>query len=137
MEATTMNKKTTNTDLLRRGYEAFNNADMATLNELFHDDSTWDSPGKGPLAGHRKGKLAVFNQFGRYGSETNGTFQARLKTIAVNEDGTVVGIHRNTGERNGKKLDVDCCIVFEFRDGQVISGKEYFFDLNSWDAFWS
>jgi len=138
MEANTLSKTTTNADLVKRGYEAFNNADIVTLNELFHDDCSWYTPGKSHLGGAYKGKEAVFNQFGRYGGETNGTFRAALKTVAASDDGnTVVGIHRNIGERNGKRLEVDCCVIFVFKDGQVISAKEYFFDLNSWDEFWS
>jgi ketosteroid isomerase-like protein len=34
-------------------------------------------------------------------------------------------------------LDVDCCIVFEVRDGRLIDGREYFGDLYAWDEFWS
>jgi uncharacterized protein len=39
--------------------------------------------------------------------------------------------------KDAKHLDVDCCIVFEIRDGQIYDGKEYFYDLNAWDEFWS
>ncbi len=87
------------------------------------------APGRSPIAGSYEGRDAVFGQFGRYGGETAGTFQAELKSV--------VGIHRNTGERNGKKLDVDCCIVFEVEDGQLVSGREHFFGLYAWDAFWA
>ncbi len=38
---------------------------------------------------------------------------------------------------HGKKLDVDCCIVFEVKDGRIVSGTEHFFDLYAWDDFWS
>lgn len=135
MQTQTMNKKAT--DVVRNGYEAFNKADIAALNEIFHDDSSWHTPGKSSTAGIRQGKEVVFTQFGRYGGETNGTFKATLKTVALCDDGRVIGIHNNSGERNGKKLNTDCCIVFEVKDGQIISGKEYFFDLNAWDEFWS
>lgn len=137
METSTMNKTATNADVIRRGYAAFNAGDMNALNEIFHDNSSWLTPGESPIGGNRKGKENVFTQFGRYGGETNGTFKATLKTIAVCDDGRIVGIHHNSGERNGKKLNVDCCIVFEVKDGQIFSGKEYFFDLKAWDAFWS
>ena len=126
-----------NAEVVRRGYAAFNAADINALNEIFHDNSSWHTPGKSPAAGNRKGKEAVFTQFGRYGGETKGTFKATLKTVAVSDDGRVIGIHHNTGERNGKKLDVECCIVFEIKNGQIYSGKEFFFDLNNWDEFWS
>jgi ketosteroid isomerase-like protein len=38
---------------------------------------------------------------------------------------------------DGRRLDVDCCIEFEVRDGRIVSGREYFFDLHAWDAFWA
>ncbi|WP_287310050.1 hypothetical protein [Mesorhizobium sp.] len=38
----------------------------------------------------------------------------------ASEDGRVVGVHRNTGERNGKRLDVLCCIVFDIKNGKMI-----------------
>ena len=40
-------------------------------------------------------------------------------------------------ERNGKRLDTECCIVFEVENGRVTSGREHFFDLYNWDEFWS
>jgi uncharacterized protein len=137
MEIQTWSIAEKNADLVRRGYEAFNTADIKALSEIFHKDSSWQTPGKSAVAGIKKGRDAVFAQFGKYGGDTNGTFKATLKDVCAGEDGRVVGIHHNSGIRNGKKLDSDCCIVFEFKDGQLISGKEYFFDLNNWDEFWS
>jgi uncharacterized protein len=49
----------------------------------------------------------------------------------------VVGIHHNSGERNGKHLDVDCCLVFQLKDGRVTDGREHISDLYAWDEFWS
>jgi ketosteroid isomerase-like protein len=34
-------------------------------------------------------------------------------------------------------LDVDCCIVFELKNGKVTSGREHFYDLHAWEEFWS
>jgi hypothetical protein len=137
METNTISLTEVNADTVRRGYAAFNAADLNALNEIFHDESSWHTPGKSSIGGNRKGKANVFAQFGRYGGETNGTFKAELKTVAICDDGRIVGIHRNSGVRNGKKMDVECCIVFEVKDGKIFSGQEYFFDLNAWDAFWS
>jgi hypothetical protein len=41
--------------------------------------------------------------------------------VMESEDGRAVGVHRNTGERNGKRLDVLCCIVFDIRNGKVMA----------------
>jgi ketosteroid isomerase-like protein len=126
-----------NAELVRRGYAAFNTADIKTLTELMDENASWHTPGRSPLAGDHKGRDAVFAQFGRYGGETDGTFKADLKEVFTSDDGRVIGLHHNSAERNGKTLDTDCCIVFEIENGRMISGREHFFDLNNWDEFWS
>lgn len=126
-----------NAELVRRGYAAFNAGDMETLTELFHENASWHTPGGGPIAGDRHGRDDVFAQFGRYGGETAGTFKADLKWVATDDEGRVVGVHHNSGERNGKHLDTDCCLTFEIEDGQLVSGREHFYDLGNWDEFWS
>lgn len=132
-----MSMATRNADTVRRGYAAFNSADLKTLTEIFDENASWHTPGQGSIAGDRTGRAAVFAQFGRYGGETAGTFEAELRQVLADDEGRVVGIHRNTGARNGKQLDVDCCIVFEVRDGRIVSGREHFYDLHAWERFWS
>ena len=132
-----MNQAEKNAETVRCGYEAFNKGDIKTLTELFHENASWHTPGRSPIAGDYKGRVAAFAQFGRYGGETGGTFKAVLQSVGLCDDGRIVGIHHNTAKRNGKQLEVDCCIVFEFKDGRVIDGREHFFDLYAWDQFWS
>ena len=126
-----------NAEIVSRGYEAFNRADMKTLTEIFDESASWHTPGRGTLAGDHKGREAVFAYFGRLGQETGGTFKAELRHVLADDDGRVVGFHHNSGQREGKRLDTDCCIVFELKDGRVTSGREHFFDLHNWDEFWS
>ncbi len=132
-----MSNSEQNADVVRRGYEAFNSADMETLTEVFDENVAWHTPGRGSLAGDARGREATFVQFGRYVGETGGTFKAVLQDVLRSDDGRVVGIHINTAERNGKTLDVGCCIVFEVEDGRITDGREYFYDLDAWDKFWS
>jgi uncharacterized protein len=126
-----------NADIVARAYEALNAGDFATLTKLFDKNSSWHTPGRGPIAGSHMGRGAVFAQLGRYGAETNGTFTANLLTVLESDDGRVVAVHHNCAERNGKRLDVLCCIVFELENGRIIIGREHFYDLYAWDAFWS
>jgi hypothetical protein len=126
-----------NAALVRRGYEAFNTADMETLTEILDENASWHTPGHSPIAGDHQGRDAVFAQFGRYGGDTGGTFKAELKQVFTSPDGRVIGLHHNSAERNGKQLDTDCCLVVEIENGRMTSGREYFFDLDNWDAFWS
>jgi hypothetical protein len=128
---------TENAEVVRRGYAAFNTADIATLTELLDESVSWHTPGRSPIAGDYLGRDAVFGQFGRYGGDTDGTFKAELEQVFVADDGRVIGLHHNSGERNGKRLDTGCCIVFEVEDGRITSGREYFLDLSNWDEFWS
>jgi ketosteroid isomerase-like protein len=130
-------REITNSEIVRRGYQAFNEGDIDTIIRMWADDATWTTPGRSNLAGTARGKDAVLAQYGRYGGETAGTFQAQLHELFESEDGRVVGYHRNVAERNGKRLDTDCCIVFEVEDGKIKSGIEIFFDLNNWDEFWA
>jgi ketosteroid isomerase-like protein len=76
-----MNNAEENADIVRRSYEAFNSADMETLTKNFHEDASWHTPGRSPIAGDHHGRDAVFTQFGRYGGETLGTFKATLENV--------------------------------------------------------
>ncbi len=125
------------TEIVRRGYRAFNEADIATINELWADDVTWTTPGESTVAGTARGKDAVLAQYGRYGGETNGTFRAELKAVLEGDDGRVIGLHHNSARRADRQLDTDCCIVFEVENGKIASGTEHFLDLYNWDKFWS
>jgi ketosteroid isomerase-like protein len=126
-----------NVAIVRRGYRAVNDADLAALAELFDENAAWHTPGCSPIAGDALGRDAVVTRLGRYAGETRGTFRADLKRVLTDEDGKVIGIHHTVGERNGKELDVYCCTVFEVADGRIVDGSEHFYDLPAWDAFWS
>lgn len=122
--------------VVRRGYEAFNSGDMDTLAELFDESASWHTPGRSSLAGDHEGRDAVFAYFGKLGGETEGTFRAELDHLLAG-DGRVVGVHHNRAERNGKRLDVGVCLVFELKDGRIADGREHSQDLYAWDEFWS
>jgi ketosteroid isomerase-like protein len=126
-----------NVETIRRGYDAFNKGDMKTLTELFHENASWHVPGRSPLSGDYQGRDAVFAFFGRIGQESGGTFKAELRHVLVDDDGRVAGIEHLSAQRGGKRLSADACLVFEFKDGRVISGTEYVRDLYPFDQFWS
>ena len=43
--------------------------------------------------------------------------------MLTDEDGKVVGIHHDVGEREGRELDVYCCIVFEVAERRILDGR--------------
>jgi uncharacterized protein len=126
-----------NVAVMRRAYEAFNTGDVDTLTKLFDESAVWHLPGRSSFADDYQGRDATLAYFGQLAQETGGTFRAELKYLAADDDGHVVGIHRSTGDRNGKHLDVGDSIVFELKDGRITDGREHFHDLYAWDEFWS
>ena len=134
---TVRNTRDENAEIVRRGYAAFNAADLETLTKLFDESASWHTPGRGILAGDRKGSDAIFAHFGRYGGETGGSFKADLRHVLADDDGRVIAMHHNSAKRKGKRLEADCCIVFEIKDGLVVDGREYFYNLHAWEEFWS
>jgi uncharacterized protein len=126
-----------NLAVMRRGYEAFNSGDMETLIEVFDEGLVWHLPGRSSMANDYKGRDATLAYFGQLAEKTGGTFRAELERLLADDDDRVVGIQRSTAERDGKRLEVGNCIVFQLKDGRVTDGREHFHDLYAWDEFWS
>jgi hypothetical protein len=126
-----------NAEAVRRGYQAFNAGDMKTLAELFDEKASWHSPGKSSLSGDCQGRDAIFAHFAKIHDESGGTFRAELRHLVADEEGRVVGLHHCSAQRNGRRLAADCCLVFEFKGGRVVSAREFIYDLHAADAFWS
>jgi ketosteroid isomerase-like protein len=118
-----------NAAIIRRGYAAFNSGDMNTLNELFDENAVWHTPGRSSLAGDHQGREATFAYFGQLGQGTGGTFRAELQHVLADDEDHVIGIHHNSAERGGRRLAVDCILVFQLKDGRVTEGSEHFRDL--------
>lgn len=121
----------------RRGYHAFNTADLDLFTSLSVDGLTWETPGMSSLAGLRRGREAVYEQFGTCLGGADGAFKAELQYVAADDRGRVIGMHRNTGLRGGRALDTMCCITAMVRDGKIVSGKEHFYHLYNWHRFWA
>ena len=126
-----------NVAIMRRGYAAFNSGDLNTLVELFDEGAVWHLPGRSRFADDYQGREATLDYFGQLAQETGGTFQAELQHLLADNEDRVIGIQRSTAERDGKRLDVGNCIVFQLKDGRITDGREHFHDLYAWDEFWA
>lgn len=132
-----MNVADENAEIVRRFYRAVNEADLETLTRLFDEKVTWRTPGRSSFAGRHSGRDLVLAQFARYSEETGGAFEVALQDVLAGDDGRVVGLHLSNAERHGRRLDLGCCLALQLKSGRIISGREHFFDLYAWDAFWS
>ena len=126
---------TENVELVRRGFEAFNAGDMATLSELFAEDAVWHVAGSGVLSGKKQGRDAILAYFGELGARTQGSFRANVQDIVGGANHTVA-IQQTHAESNGKTLDMGNVIAFVVRDGKIAEGREYSTDTATWDDFW-
>lgn len=125
-----------NAALVRRGYEAFNKGDLATLEEVLSEDCVQYQPGHSSLAGEHRGRDAVFAFYGAIGEQTGGTFRAELEQLYAN-DRKVVAMHRATGERNGKHLDALTALVFTIENGRAVELDACQEDDAAWDDFFA
>ena len=126
-----------NVATMQRAYDAFNTGDMNTLIEIFDEGAVWHLPGRSSMANDYQGRDATLAYFGQLAQKTEGTFRAELERLLGDDGDRVVGIQRSTAERDGKRLDVGNCIVFQLKDGRITDGREHFHDLYAWDEFWS
>jgi ketosteroid isomerase-like protein len=125
-----------NEDLVRRGYAAFGQGDMQTLDELFTDDIEWHAPGNSPVSGDFTGKPDVFGLFGRLGELSGGSLHLELHDVLAN-DQHAVGLGHATAQRDGRQLDDNQVIVFHLSGGKVSSAWVHTSDQQANDAFWS
>ncbi len=125
-----------NEDLVRRGYDAFNNGDMETMAQLMAADVVHRSPGDNQVSGEYKGQEEVFGYYGKLAELTNGTVKAELESVRAEGDGTVVARHRNLGQREGRNLDAMETLTCTVSNGQITALEESADDQAVWDDFW-
>jgi ketosteroid isomerase-like protein len=123
--------------LVKRGYDAFNRADIATLTELIADDAVQTMVGDNLVSGEFKGRDNILAMYGKIADLTNGTYTVDVEQTFTDGRGTVVVVHRQTGERNGKRLDNRQALIFKIVGGKAVSLTDTSDDPAVDDAFYS
>jgi len=121
-----------NTDVIRRGYEAFQKGDLAAFDDILAQDCVWHVPGRGQLAGDKRGRQATVEYYGRLGELSGGSISVELHDVLANDD-HVVGLHRTSAQREGKSFETTNAIIFHMRDGRVSEAWEHAFNLYGQD----
>lgn len=123
-----------NVDLLRSGYAALVGGDETRLS-LLTDDVVLHIPGRGPLAGTRRGKREVVSFEGKLMERSAGTFRIEVVDVLANGDHGVV-LTRHHAERHGRILDMPVVHVWTFREGRLSGLRVYPGDQHVVDDFW-
>lgn len=121
-----------NIEAVRRGYEAFQKGDLAAFDSLLADDCVWHTPGRSQISGDKKGRQDVVAYYAKLFELTDGSIKVELHDVVGNDE-HVVGLHRASGQRQGRSYDTTETIVFHAKDGVITEAWEHPFDLYGLD----
>jgi ketosteroid isomerase-like protein len=124
-----------NEALVRRIFDAFAQKQGFALREVFAADATWTVPGTGSMAGTFRGREEIFGFLGRLPKETDGTYSSSLIDVLASDD-RAAALYRASGERKGRRLELDQLLLFRIEDGLVQEVLALPSDPAAFDTFW-
>jgi ketosteroid isomerase-like protein len=125
-----------NETVVRAIFDAFARRDAFALRGLFAPDAVWIVTGEGAMAGDHRGREAIFRFLGRLPKETAGTYRSRLVDVLASGERAAV-LYRASGERRGRRLDLDQVLLFRFEGGLVQEVLALPSDPAAFEEFWA
>jgi ketosteroid isomerase-like protein len=125
-----------NEAVVRRIFDAFAHKQGFALRDLFAPDAVWTVPGTGVMAGVHRGREQIFSFLGRLPKETAGSYSSCLIDVLAS-DTRAAALYRASGERRGRRLDLDQLLLFELRGGVVQDVLALPSDPDAFEAFWA
>lgn len=124
-----------NEALVRSIFDAFAQKRGFALRDVFADDAIWTVPGSGSMAGTFSGREEIFAFLGRLPKETGGTYASSLIDVLAS-DTRAAALYRASGERNGRRLELDQVLLFRIEDGLVQEVLALPSDPSAFERFW-
>jgi ketosteroid isomerase-like protein len=124
-----------NEEVVRGIFDAFARKQAFALRELFAPGAVWTVPGDGAMAGVHRGREAIFRFLARLPKETDGTYTSRLVDVLASDE-RAAALYRASGERRGRRLDLDQVLLFRFSEGVVTEVLALPSDAAAFEAFW-
>ncbi len=125
-----------NEALVRRIFDAFARKQGFALRDAFAADATWTVPGRGSMAGTFTGRDEIFGFLGRLPKETGGTYSSSLIDVMASDE-RAAALYRASGERDGRRLELDQVLLFRIADGLVQDVLALPSDPQAFDSFWA
>ena len=125
-----------NEALVRRIFDAFAQKRGFALRDVFADGATWIVPGSGSMAGTFHGRAEIFGFLGRLPKETGGTYASSLIDVLASDD-RAAALYRASGERKGRRLELDQLLLFRIEDDLVQEVLALPSDPAAFDTFWA
>jgi ketosteroid isomerase-like protein len=125
-----------NADLIRRGYDAFGQGDIAAVLRMLDPEVVWHVPGRNPLSGDYKGHDDVVGFFVRTMELSGRTFKIDIDAVLA-EGERVVVLCIVSAERHGRYWESPEVHVWRVADDLAVEFCEYQGDEHTEDQFWS
>jgi ketosteroid isomerase-like protein len=125
-----------NAERIREAFRAFAQRDAIVLGRLIGDDVVWRVPGESVMAGEYRGREEIFGFLRRTAELTGGTYRTDIKAVWGGDD-VVAALYRATGERDGRRIDIDQVLVFRFDGDALREVLAVPADPDAFDAFWA
>ncbi len=132
----TADARAANEAIVRRIFDAFARKQGFAFRDLFATDAVWTVPGDGAMAGVYQGREEIFRFLARLPKETDGTYASRLVDVLASES-RAVALYRASGERLGRRLDLDQVLLFRLEDGLVREVLALPSDPGAFEGFWA
>jgi ketosteroid isomerase-like protein len=123
-------------ETVKKGYAAFQDADLDAIRAISTDDLVWHAVGRNPVSGTFRGIDNVLASFARLAMETEGTFAVELHDVLASDD-HVVALATATGKRKGRTLKSDYAHICHMRDGKLAEAWIVDTDPYAGDEFWA
>jgi ketosteroid isomerase-like protein len=134
-----MTTTTADTDVavVRAGFEAVANGDLAAFRDQFHADATWNHRNDDRLGGVHRGGDAIVAFLAESMTLTGGTLRAMPLSILTDGDGRVAVVTVVSGTRpDGRAFDDRQILLFTIERGRVRSVDQFVGDPKAVTAFW-
>jgi len=125
-----------NAALVRRIMNAFAEKEGFALRDCFAEDAVWHVPGAGVMSGTYRGRSEIFRFLARLPKETDGTYASHLVDVLAS-DSRAAALYRASGERLGRRLDLDQVLLFRLEDGLVREVLALPSDPGAFEGFWA
>jgi ketosteroid isomerase-like protein len=122
--------------LQARARGKFDDEDVAILNDVFADDVTWHSTGRGAIQQDVHGKEGVLGAWQSVAAQSGDSFRLEPGTV-YGDDDHVIGVSRITAKRGDKTLDMSEVEIFHMTpDGKISDFWGIAEDEDVLAAFW-
>jgi ketosteroid isomerase-like protein len=124
--------------VVRAGFEAFADGDVAAFGDMFRPDATWNHRNDDRLGGVHRGRDGIIAFIAESAQLTGGTLRAVPQSFMADGEGHVSVLVRVSGTRpDGRSFDNPQILLFTLDGDRVHSVDQFVGDPSAVTAFWA